>query len=67
MVTKKAAAEVSDLVSLGREAGFLTYDQINKLLPPDVISSGVIDELMDTLREHEIQLVARKAALQWQQ
>jgi len=59
MVTKKAAAEVSDLVSLGREAGFLTYDQINKLLPPDVISSGVIDELMDTLREHEIQLVAR--------
>ncbi len=59
MVTKKAVAEVSDLVSLGREAGFLTYDQINKLLPPDVISSGVIDELMDTLREHEIQLVAR--------
>ena len=59
MATQKAAAGVEELVTLGREAGYLTYDQINKVLPPEVISSGAIDELMDRLRENEVQLVAR--------
>ena len=59
MAIQKGAAGVDELVVLGREAGYLTYDQINSVLPADVISSGAIDVLMDGLREHDVHLLAR--------
>ena len=30
--------EVRQLISLGREKGYLTYEEVNDILPPDVVS-----------------------------
>jgi len=34
------------MISLGEEKGFLTYDDVNDLLPSDVISSDQIDDII---------------------
>ena len=47
MGAQKVAAGLDELITLGRDAGYLTYDQINKVLPLEVISSGAIDELTE--------------------
>ncbi|HNQ01221.1 MAG TPA: RNA polymerase sigma factor region1.1 domain-containing protein, partial [Syntrophales bacterium] len=31
--------EVKKLISLGEEKGFLTYDDVNEMLPSDIVSS----------------------------
>ena len=36
--------EFKKLITLGEEKGFLTYDDVNDLLPSDVISSEQIDD-----------------------
>ena len=38
--------EFKKLLSLGEEKGFLTYDDVNDLLPPDVNSSEQIDDII---------------------
>ncbi|MCJ7495351.1 MAG: hypothetical protein MUP68_14105, partial [Deltaproteobacteria bacterium] len=38
--------KVKQLISLGKEKGFLTYDEVNDLLPSDIVSSDQIDDLM---------------------
>src|SRR2546422_4717310 len=35
--------EVKDLLALGRDKGFLTYDEVNDALPSDIVSSDQID------------------------
>ena len=51
---------IRDLVSLGKEKGHLTYEEVNNLLPDDIFSSGEIDGVMDVLDKEEIKLVDRK-------
>src|SRR5919204_5920337 len=38
--------EVKDLLALGRDKGFLTYDEVNDALPSDIVSSDQIDDVM---------------------
>ena len=38
--------EFKKLITLGEEKGFLTYDDVNDLLPSDVISSDQIDDII---------------------
>lgn len=38
--------EFKKLMTLGEEKGFLTYDDVNDLLPSDVISSDQIDDII---------------------
>jgi RNA polymerase primary sigma factor len=42
---------------LGKEKGFLTYDEVNDLLPSDVVSSDQIDDLMMMFGEMDIEVV----------
>ncbi|OGW86210.1 MAG: RNA polymerase sigma factor RpoD [Omnitrophica bacterium RIFCSPHIGHO2_02_FULL_46_11] len=44
------------LVSLGKRQGYLTYEQINNLLPPDVVSSEKIEEVVTALAEKNIEI-----------
>ncbi|HQM91370.1 MAG TPA: RNA polymerase sigma factor region1.1 domain-containing protein, partial [Syntrophales bacterium] len=37
---------VKKLISLGEEKGFLTYDDVNEMLPSDIVSSDQIDEII---------------------
>ncbi|MEW6008063.1 MAG: RNA polymerase sigma factor RpoD [Candidatus Omnitrophota bacterium] len=48
---------VERLIALGKRKGFLTYDEVNDLLPEDVVSSEEIDKVLEMLGKEEIQLV----------
>jgi RNA polymerase primary sigma factor len=45
------------LISLGKEKGFLTFDEVNDNLPEDMASSGQIDEVLSIFDENDIAVV----------
>ncbi|MBA4422945.1 MAG: RNA polymerase sigma factor RpoD [Syntrophus sp. (in: bacteria)] len=49
--------EFKKLVTLGEEKGFLTYDDVNDLLPSDVISSDQIDDIIMLFGEKNIDII----------
>jgi RNA polymerase primary sigma factor len=49
--------KVKALIHMGKKKGFLTYDEVNTLLPPDIISSDQIDDLMMMFGEMDIEVV----------
>jgi RNA polymerase primary sigma factor len=56
-MAKKNLDEVKQLIDLGKEKGFLTYDEVNDILPPDVVSSEQIDDVMSMFGELDIEIV----------
>jgi RNA polymerase primary sigma factor len=52
--TKK---DVEKIITLGRQKGFLTYDEVNDLLPEGVSSSDAIDKILDILGSEDIQII----------
>jgi RNA polymerase primary sigma factor len=56
-MAKKSMEEVKHLIDLGKEKGFLTYDEVNDLLPPDIVSSEQIDDVMSMFGEMDIEVV----------
>ncbi len=46
--------EVQALIEKGHDKGFLTYDEINEALPPEMVTSDQIDDLMVLLGDEEI-------------
>ena len=49
--------EVKDLLAMGRDKGFLTYDEVNDALPADIVSSDQIDDVMSMFGDNDIALV----------
>jgi RNA polymerase primary sigma factor len=49
--------EFKKLISLGEEKGFLTYDDVNDLLPSDIISSDQIDDIIMLFGEKNIDII----------
>ncbi len=49
--------ELKKLISLGKEKGYLTYKEVNDALPPDIVSSEQIDDMMILFDEMEIEIV----------
>jgi RNA polymerase primary sigma factor len=49
--------EVRQLINLGREKGYLLYDEVNDLLPDDINSSEDIDDLFCLFSDLGIELV----------
>ncbi len=56
-MAKKSIEEVKQLIDMGKEKGFLTYEEVNDLLPPDIVSSDQIDDVMSMFGEMEIEIV----------
>ena len=56
-MSKDQSIEVRRLISVGKEKGFITYDELNDSLPPDVQSEEQIDDMMMMLDELDIQVV----------
>ena len=56
-MAKKNIEEMKQLIDLGKEKGFLTYDEVNDLLPPDIVSSEQIDDVMSMFGEMDIEIV----------
>jgi RNA polymerase primary sigma factor len=48
---------VQALIDKGKKQGQLTYDEINDMLPDQVVSSGEIDEILLILGDHDIDVV----------
>ena len=49
--------EVKYLISLGKEKGFLTYEELNSTLPPNLISSNRLDNIMMMFGEMDIEVI----------
>ncbi|MGX9354610.1 RNA polymerase sigma factor RpoD [Roseobacteraceae bacterium S113] len=47
---------VKKMIAEARERGFITYDQLNTVLPPDQVSSDQIEDVMSMLSEMGIQV-----------
>ncbi|MBK7972035.1 MAG: RNA polymerase sigma factor RpoD [Deltaproteobacteria bacterium] len=45
------------LIEMGREKGYLTYDEVNDILPSDVVSSEQLDDVMSMFGEMDIDVV----------
>jgi len=56
-MAKKSIEEVKHLIDMGKEKGFLTYEEVNDLLPPDIVSYEQIDDVMSMFGEMEIEIV----------
>ncbi|HPM43674.1 MAG TPA: sigma-70 family RNA polymerase sigma factor, partial [Candidatus Omnitrophota bacterium] len=49
--------ELTELIALGKEKGHLTFEEVNNILPVEIISSEEIDEILGILGEENIKLV----------
>jgi RNA polymerase primary sigma factor len=54
---RTTSLEVRKLIDMGKEKGFLTYEEVNNALPPGVLSSDQIDDMMMLFGELGIQVV----------
>jgi RNA polymerase primary sigma factor len=48
---------VKKLIDLGKEKGYLTYDDVNDMLPSDIVSPDQIDDVMSIFGEMDIEVV----------
>ncbi len=55
-MAKKDMDEVKQLIDIGKEKGFLTFDEVNDILPPD-IATEQIDDVMGMFGEMDIEIV----------
>ncbi|MCM8793960.1 MAG: hypothetical protein NC898_05820, partial [Candidatus Omnitrophica bacterium] len=55
---KQTSSEnIRKLLSLGKDKGYLTYDEVNDIIPEDVVSSEEIDEILRILGSENIEIV----------
>src|SRR4029434_703698 len=50
--------EVNQLISQSKEKGYLTYNEVSDVLPPDVVSPEQLDDLMLLFGELDIDLIS---------
>ena len=58
----KKMDDVKNLIDLGKEKGFLTYEEVNDVLPPDVTSPEVIDDIMVLFSDMDIEILDSESA-----
>jgi len=49
--------KINQLIKIGKEKGFLTYAELNKFLPPEVLSPDQIEEVISKIEAMNIELV----------
>jgi RNA polymerase primary sigma factor len=57
MAKEQELDQVKQLINMGKEKGYLTYDEVNDILPPEIVSSDQIDDLMMMFGEMDIEVV----------
>ena len=57
MALEEKYDEVRQLIQIGKEKGYLLYDEVNELLPPDITTSDDLDELFTTFGNAGIEVV----------
>ena len=54
---KKKDRGLNALIELGKKKGYLTYDQLNNVLPDDMVNPERIDDILMMLEEQGIELI----------
>jgi RNA polymerase primary sigma factor len=57
MAKKPKADRVNQLINLTKEKGFVTYDEVNTVLPADILSPDQIDDLMGMFGDMDVEIV----------
>jgi len=57
MAKKDNPEEVQQLIDMGKEKGFLTYDEVNDILPANMVSSEQLEDVMSMFGEMDIEIV----------
>jgi len=61
---EKKYDQVRKLIAMGKERGYLLYDEVNDILPAEVHSSKEIDDLLSTFERYGIDICEDLAAAQ---
>ena len=64
MSNQERLHEVKQLISLGKEKGYLTYEEVNDFLPPEVVSPEQIDDIMSVFGEVDIDVIDKDLEFQ---
>jgi RNA polymerase primary sigma factor len=57
MAKKTSIEEVQQLIDIGKEKGYLTYEEVNDMLPADMISSEHLDSVMSMFGDMDIEVI----------
>ncbi|HZW35982.1 MAG TPA: RNA polymerase sigma factor RpoD [Candidatus Deferrimicrobiaceae bacterium] len=57
MARRKHLDGIDGLVEKGRAQGYVTYDELNSVLPPDILTGDQIDDVMEIFGENAIEVV----------
>jgi RNA polymerase primary sigma factor len=57
MARKVKANGIDELLEKGRAQGYVTYDELNSALPPDILTGDQIDDVMEIFGENAIEVV----------
>jgi len=49
--------DIRKLLELGIQRGCLTYEEVNELMPPEILTCEAIDDVMNLLSENEIEII----------
>jgi len=65
MSKRSNSRQIEQLIDLGRERGYLTYDEVNDMLPRHMLTSEELDDVMIMFGEMDIRVIdgAKKAKL----
>ena len=56
-VSDSLGPEVRALIEKGKERGFVTYDELNKVLPDDIVSPDMLDAVLQKMDDLGIEMV----------
>jgi len=56
LVIEEKYDQVRQLIGIGKERGYLLYDEVNAILPPEVHSSEEIDEMLSAFEHYGIDM-----------
>ena len=57
MAKKSNMEDLRRIILMGKEKGYLTYDEVNSVLPDELVSSEKIDDMMMIFDEMDIEIV----------
>ena len=56
-ISDNSQANIKKMISVARARGYITYDELNEVLPPDQVSSEQIEDVMSMLSEMGINII----------
>ena len=60
---KKDLKEIQQLINIGKEKGFLTYEEVNDALPDDLTSPEQLDDVLSMFDQMDIEVVSEEGQL----